>query len=189
MDIKNKTKKDVLTGFSSTYEPIYMFPDGAKTPSDMPAMLSVGASYKATDKLSVSGSFYYYFDKAVSYGKKSIYTNEFVSNDSLINDNFIDIAFGLEYSVTDKLLLSAGYLYGKTGVKPEYNSDLSYSLSSHTFGLGGKYAISPKMDVNLGVGYSMYQNSDKIVAEYNSKETYKKNTLIIGVGLDIKLGK
>jgi long-subunit fatty acid transport protein len=187
MEVKNKTTLDFVVDSMPGQAATTMFPDGAKTPADMPALLSIGVSYKATEKLSVSGSVYYYFDKAVKYGKKSMYTGEFVSNDSLIDNNFIDLAFGLEYQLTDKLLLSAGYLFGKTGVKPEYNSDLSFSNTSSTFGLGGKYAISPKFDINAGVAYSIYQKQDLDMVTY--KQSFQKNTLTIGVGVDIKLGK
>jgi len=188
IEIKNKTSKDVITGFTATATPITMFPDGAKTSADMPALLSLGLSYKVIEKLSVSGSAYYYFDKNVSYGKKSMFTGEFVSNDSTTNSNFIDIAVGVEYSLTEKLLLSAGFLYGKTGIKPEYNSDLSFSNSSTTLGIGGKYSISPKFALNLGVAYTMYEKSDKIIAKYsNAVESYVKNTILFGVGVDINL--
>ena len=60
IELTNETKVDE-TG---------SFPDGAKSRSDMPALLSIGASYPITKKLSASLGFNYYFDKSADYGKK-----------------------------------------------------------------------------------------------------------------------
>jgi long-subunit fatty acid transport protein len=97
----------------------------------------------------------------------------------------MDITFGLEYTLNEKLLLSAGVLYGKTGVKPEYNSDLSYSNSSTTIGFGGKYSFSPKVALNLGVAYTKYEKATKTIGTI--EETYLKDTWIFGIGFDINL--
>jgi long-subunit fatty acid transport protein len=186
MEVKNKTTKDVLVGYSSVGAPIYMFPDGEKIDADMPALISLGISYKVIEKLNVSGGYYYYFDKDVSYGKRSPTTGEYLeTNESLIDNNFMDITFGLEYTLNEKLLLSAGVLYGKTGVKPEYNSDLSYSNSSTTIGFGGKYSFSPKVALNLGVAYTKYEKATKTIGTI--EETYLKDTWIFGIGFDINL--
>ena len=193
--IKNETSKDFMTGFAANGDSITMFPNGAEIDADMPAMLSVGASYQVTEKMKAMAGGFMYFDKSANYGKKL--NNVYVSNDKLIDNNFYEISAGLEYKVIDKLLLSAGCLYGKTGVKPEYNSDLSYSNSSTTIGLGGKYSINDKIDIDLGVAYALYQDNSKdmsyivsgVPAPIAAKETYSKNTLIVGLGVNIKLAK
>lgn len=200
MEVKNKTTYDFVmdsvpgpAGHVTT-----MFPDGAVTPADMPALLSLGVSYKVLDKLSLSGSLYYYFDKAVEYGKKLTNSEgdlEFVSNDKVIDENFIDLAIGAEYNLTEKLLVSTGYMFGKTGVDQTFQSDLNFSISSHTFGVGGRYGISPKLDLNLGIAYTAYEKGKKHAAFSKnfpseiSRETYMKNTLTLGIGVNIKLSK
>jgi long-subunit fatty acid transport protein len=200
MELKNKTTMDFV--MDSVPGPngriTTMFPDGAKTPADMPALLTVGVSYKVLDKLGLSGSLWYYFDKAVEYGKKLPNDQgilEFVSNDKVIDDNFIEFAFGAEYNLTEKMLVSTGYMYGKTGVDQTFQSDMNFSVSSHTFGVGGKYSISPKMDVNLGLSWSMYEKGKKHAAFSKSfpneisRETYLKSTFTLGIGVNIKLSK
>ncbi|MBN2485461.1 MAG: outer membrane protein transport protein [Bacteroidales bacterium] len=193
MELTNETVKDFVTDSLPGQPATTMFPDGAKTPADMPALLSVGASYKVIDNLSVSGSFCYYLDKAVKYGKKI--GNEFVTNDKLMDANYIDIAAGVEYGLSEKLLISTGVLYGKTGIKPEYNSDLSYSNSATTIGIGGKYSINPNIAVNLGFAYTAYAKTEKTAnfsksyPEISSKESYLKTTMVIGAGIDISFGK
>lgn len=196
MEVKNKTALDFVTdsvpGTATT-----MFPNGAKIPADMPAMISAGVAYKITDKLSVSSSLYYFFDKSVEYGKKLPNEEgdlEYVKNDKVIDGNFIDWALGAEYQLTEKLLVSTGYMFGKQDVKQTFQSDMNYSISSHTYCIGGKYSISPKFDVNLGLSLSKYEKGKKHAKfSKNSSEialeTYMKDTFIVGVGVDIKLSK
>jgi long-chain fatty acid transport protein len=193
MDLTNNTTKDFVTDSLPGQQATTMFPDKAKTPADMPAMLSIGASYKVIDKLSLSGSYYYYFDKGVGYGKKL--NGEYVQNDKLMDHNFYEFALGAEYNVSDKILVSAGFLHGVTGVKPAYNSDLSFSNSSSTIGVGGKYSINSNIAVNLGFAYTKYLQEEKTdtfsksFSAITAKETYLKNNVVIGAGLDIRFGK
>ncbi len=170
------------------------FTDKAKSRADMPALLSIGASYPVTNKLTASLGMNYYFDKAADYGKKDT-LGAYVSNSSVIDKNYWELALGLEYNITDKFLVSAGFLRSQTGVSKNYQNDLSYSLSSNTIGLGGQYKITPGMALNLGGLITMYSNDDKT---FNHKlgtayipvtEEYSKSNWVLSVGLDIKIGK
>lgn len=182
MNVTNKTKVD-NTG---------LYGDGLKTPFDMPSTLSVGVAYKATDKLAISSGFHYYFDKKVNYGKKDYYTSVFVDNKKVIDKNFWEFAIGAEYSVTDKLLVSAGYLRTQTGVNEKYQSDLSHSLSTNTFGAGLKYTINDMIAINFGGMLSMYLEDHRMFAPpaifpVNFTDTYNRSTIVAAIGVDIKL--
>ncbi len=191
IELTNNTTKDFTTGFSGA-TPVTMFPDGEKLRNDMPAMLAIGASYKVSDKLGASIGTHYYFDKSANYGKKL--DGVYVENDKVIDNNLYEIAAGLEYNITEKLLASGGFLYGKTGVNAQdYQSDLSYSLTSGTIGLGGKYQINEMIGVNLGFGYTMYAEGEKTVdhifsatgANIPALETYYKDNFFLGIGVDL----
>lgn len=192
LELTNKTTKDFTTGYTSATDSTTMFPDGEKLRNDMPAMLSVGASYKVSSKLGVNVGTHYYFDKAANYGKKI--AGAYVDNDKVIDNNFFEVAGGLEYSLSEKLLVSAGYLYAKTGVNSDYQSDLSYSLTSNTMGLGGKFMVNDMIGVNLGFGYTMYADGEKTI-DHNfpstppvvipALETYYKDNWFVGIGVDL----
>lgn len=181
-----------LIGLTSTGAPVYMFPDGAKTRGDLPALLTVGVDYRIFSKLSASLGFHYYWDKTANYGKK--YNGMTVPNDRLIDKNNWELMFGLEYDVTDFLALSAGYMRNQTGVAPEYQTDLSYSLNTNTFGGGAKFAINPKLALNIGFAYARYDEGEKDYFRFiggdtsgtymTVTESYEKDALIIGLGLD-----
>jgi long-chain fatty acid transport protein len=170
---------------------VTMFPNGEKIDNDIPAMLSLGVDYKIIPKLSATAGFHYYFDKSANYGKKL--NGEYVDNSKVIDKNYYEIGLGLEYGITDKILVSGGYLLAKTGVSKDYQSDLSYSLTSNTIGGGFGIKVTDKIMVNAGVSYSIYNDGTKT---YNhvfpavgnptieTTDTYSKNTLILGLGLD-----
>jgi long-chain fatty acid transport protein len=193
MDLTNNTTKDFTTTYLANGDSVTMFPDGDKVANDMPAMISIGASAKATDKLTLNFGGHFYNDRAVSYGKKI--KGAYVENKDVIDRNFYELAAGFEYMITDKILVSAGYLYAETGVNESYQSDLSYSLSSRTYGAGGAYNITDKIQLNLGVGFSNYDQQDKWFihkfpgtgAYIPTNESYLKSNFFVAVGVDISL--
>lgn len=172
-----------LTNETST-DDVGLYPDGVETPSDMPANLSVGASFKPAAKLTLSAGYHLYFDKSANYGKKV--NNQLVENSRVIDNNFWEAAFGLEYDLSDNLLLSAGYLRTQTGVNDLYHSDLSHSLSTNSVGLGGRYMINPNVGVNLGFMLTMYEGYSKLFGTAY-REEYNRNAMVVAVGVDFKL--
>ncbi len=184
IELTNETKVD---GTGS-------FPDGQKSRSDMPALLSIGASYPVTKKLNASLGFNYYWDKNADYGKKDAHGMA-VENASIIDKNYYELALGLEYNLTDKFLLSLGLLTSQTGVSKDYQSDLSYSLSSNTIAFGGQYKITPGIGINIGGLNTFYSKDDRTfnhmlgTTAIPVKEDLSKTTWLVAVGLDIKIGK
>jgi long-chain fatty acid transport protein len=172
IDVKNKTKVDD-TG---------MFPDGKKTANDIPAILSMGISYEISDKWIVSGGYHHYFDSDAD-----------MSNDKQknINGGINEALIGTEYQLSKLLLVSAGAQYTKTGVKDAYQSDLSYSLNSYTFGFGGALNVTPDLKVNLGYFFTLYNDWHKASTSYNGsslagEDVYGRTNNVIGIGFDYK---
>ncbi len=187
-------------GFLYGYDgltPLYKYPDGEIKRNDMPALLTVGADYKITDKFLLSTGMHYYFDKSADYGHKDALGNA-IKNEDIIDNNYWEWALGLEYNISDKILVSGGYLRAQSGVSEEFQTDMDYKISSNTYGLGGAYSITPKIDLNLAVAYTMYVEDDKKF-DYNIAgsptnietvtETYNRDNLFIAIGFDFKFGK
>lgn len=182
LTLKNSTKKDVIGGVNADGSLIYMFPDGAKVRSDIPAILSVGVGYKAMEKMRLSAGMHYYFDKNATIESAPGVKKE-------IDGNLYEIALGGEYDITDKVLVSAGYLYAKTGVGQGYQTDLSHSLTSNTVGFGGAFKATEKMLINLGMLYTMYTSDSKTITYSNyggltAKESYNRTNIVFSVGID-----
>ncbi len=161
-----------------------VFTNGTKVIADMPAMLSAGIDYKLMENLSVAGSFNYYFDKKVDYdGSEAIHIN-------MIDHNLLEYGLGAEYGLSEKLRISAGWVATRTGVNSDYQSDQTYSTNTNSFGLGFGYRITPMIDLNLGGQYTFYADGSKSFTHtVPVTETYKKKTMLIGVGLDFYFGK
>jgi long-subunit fatty acid transport protein len=185
-----KTKLELKTTVNDGKDGYGMFKQDSAVNSDIPAMLSVGVGYKILDNFNVMAGFHYYWDKSANYGKTlDAEPNVPVKNDKVIDKNYFEIGLGLEYGVTENFFISGGYLLAKTGVSEDYQSDMSYSLSSNTFGLGFGIKFNENIMLNLGGSYSIYNKGTKEGTDGTSSLPYKfeltKNTLIIALGLDI----
>lgn len=175
---------DLATGM-----PTYMFKDGNRTSADIPAFLSIGAAYQATDKLNVTVGLHTYFDEAAAWATDD-------DGNATVDGNFLEYGLGLEYLLTDRFLVSAGYLGTKTNATEFYNDDLSYSLNTNTVGGGGAYKLNDKFTLQFGAFYTMYQDDtfDKSyvlmdgVTSVPYTETYAKATWAFSLGVDISLG-
>jgi opacity protein-like surface antigen len=156
------------------------FPDGAVTNSDIPAILSAGAEYKA-GKLSTSLSYTQYFDKQANWGGR----------EKLIDHGLWEIGLGLEYNITDKFLVSIGGSHSEIGVQPAYQNDLSFTNSSNSVGLGCQIGLTKKIDLNLAALNTFYVKNEKqyTLTGFTEPitETYQKANVVFSLGLDIKL--
>lgn len=161
-----------------------IFTDGQEVIADMPAMFAAGVSFRPSDRFMVSASMNMFMDTKVDYdGSDMIDVN-------MIDKNFKEFAFGLEYGLTDRLRASAGWLGAYTGVNSNYQSDLSYSLNTNTIGAGFGFRLNSMLDINIGGQFTMYEESSKsydYMLGANAipvVETYNKSTWVIAVGLD-----
>ena len=186
LEFTNATAKDVRTGFDQTTgEYITMFPDGAKTRLDMPAMLSVGATLRPIEPLLISAGSEIFFEKNADWGGR----------EDLLDGNSWGLGLGAEYSFGEKLLASASYSMTQSGASKDYQTDLSYSLPTNAISFGFAYAFTPSVELNVGAQLVNYSDGDKTfdddfgIGPVTVIETYAKNVWIIGAGLNISLAK
>jgi len=169
-----------------------MFPDGEKTRSDLPGMLTVGAQVKPLKKLTTSVGFNYFFDKSAYYGNIDD-TGEQIDNESSIDENGWIFNVSAEYKLLDILGVSAGFSTNNNGVNENYQSGLSYALKSNTVAGGVFVDLGEMITLNAGFTYVMYDDytMDKsylplgFPAPVDFTETYAKNTMIFAIGIDI----
>lgn len=180
--IRYEHKAEITLTNETVKDDVGLYPDGVETPSDMPANLSVGISFKPVSKLNLSAGYHFYLDKSANYGKKL--NNIFVENTEVIDNNFWEAAFGVEYELSDRLLVSAGYLRTQTGVNDNYHSDLSHSLSTNSVGLGGRFMVNENIAVNLGYMNTMYEGYTKVFTGY--QEEYNRKAMVVALGVDFR---
>ena len=185
LELTNKTKVDDLG----------LFPDGAKSRNDIPAILGVGVGYDA-GLLEAQLSYNMYFNKGVDWGYNTrdlaiwqevdptkIRTRE-------IEKNGMEIGLGLQFNVVDNFAFSVGGLYGDMGVADSYQSDFSYSNPSVTAGAGFQWKITDALALDAGVSNTFYQDqevtfNDPDLGNYN--ENLTKTTLNFAIGLSYSI--
>jgi len=171
LELTNNTKQDDVD----------MFPDGEVNNNDIPAIFAIGVDYGITDKFNASVSFNQYFDKGANWDGR----------EKLIDHGVWEAGLGLEYKITDFILVSGGFLHGETGVMPDYQTDLSYGNSSNTIGAGFEININEMITLNLAGLNTFYVKNQKEYSiedfsETTITETYTKDTKAFSIGVDIK---
>jgi long-chain fatty acid transport protein len=147
---------------------------------DLSASLSLGATFKPTEKLMLTASFNEYFDKNVKYDGR---TDE-------IDKNFLEYGLGVEYAFTEKLRISAGWSHTTTGVNNNYQNAMGFSTNTNSFGGGFGYRITPMIDLNLAFQRAFYAEGSKPFSDITTyTETYNKSTWMVAAGLDLSFGK
>jgi long-chain fatty acid transport protein len=171
LELTNKTTVDA-TG---------MFPDGVKTRSDIPAIFSLGSEYQLASWVRAMVSYNLYFEKQADLG----------GAEEFVDSNSYDYAAGLEFTLTDRILLSVGYSHAQISVSPQYQSDLSNELTSNTVGFGSRIRLSKRFDVDLGVIFVSYKDFSKSL-NYppigSFQETYGRKTWAFAVGFNFHPG-
>lgn len=185
LELTNSTKVDDLG----------LFPDGAKSRNDLPAILGVGVGYNA-GLVEAQLSYNMYFNKGVDWGYNTrdlaiwqnvdptkIRTRE-------IDRNGMEIGLGLQFNVLDNFAFSVGGLYGDMGIAESYQSDFSYSNPSVTAGAGIAWKLTDALTLDAGFSNTFYQDqnvsfNDPDLGLYN--ENLTKTTMSFAVGLSYSI--
>lgn len=169
LDVENNTKRDD-TG---------MFLDGVNTAHDIPALFTVGVSYKILPQLEASVGYHHFFDsKAKMADGKQVdagSTNEFLA--------------GVEYQLNKIFLVSAGGQITKYGVGNVYQRDLSFSCDSYSVGFGGAANVSENVRLNVGYFWTTYSDYTKepgggLGSLISSKDVFSRTNKVFAVGVD-----
>lgn len=197
--VKYEMKTNLTVTTSEIKDDVGMYTDGEEVPNEIPAMLSAGLRFKLGG-LNLQTGYHYYFDDAAKYGKKNS-AGEFVTNGEettftnstdkqLLAGNSYEFAIGAQYDLTKKFGISAGFLMTKTNPNPVYQSSLSYSLSTKTFGGGLVFKPTERFTIDLGFSTTSYDEYTKNFAAVGTapaySETYDKTAMVVAVGLGYK---
>ncbi len=154
--------------------------NGATKNEDHPATLGLGVSQRLHPKLRMETNLTYYFNKDADWEGAEKYFN-----------NGFDAGLAVEYAITPELLGSIGYMYTKNGIKSKHANNITINLpenpnlDSHSVGLGGAYAVTPNLDLNLGAGAVFYIDDD-ISVQGIGDVTYEKTIYFGAFGVQYK---
>ena len=168
----------------STFYPQYTI--NSKIRRDLPAILSVGASYKVTDNYLVSTSANYYFNRHAKMDRVTTFGGHEHGRDY---KNGWEIALGNEYKLNDKFTLIGSVNYARTGAKNSSFNDTEYALNSVTLGAGLRYKYDDTLSITGSVAHFIYDKEDgnfKEKYKVNENQKYHKEITAFGISLTKK---
>lgn len=183
LNVENKTKIDDTN----------MFADGVNTAHDIPALLTVGASYALLPSVSVSAGYHHFFDSDASMAEVTDpSTGIRKGKQHFIDGGTNEYLGGIEWQINKMFLVSGGVQFTRTGVTDPYQQDLSFSLNSYSVGIGGAVNVSETVRLNVGYFFTNYSDWTKDFANnYNGsgmsgKDVFSRTNKVFGVGVDFR---
>lgn len=159
--------------------------DGGKIAADLPALLTVGASYKPIDPLRINAGFHYFFDKQAS---------AYEHREDDLKRGTMEWNAGVEYDASKLVTVSAGWQSTNYGLSDKYMNDRSFVVNSNSIGVGACLHITKKMDLNIAYFctlYKHYKTSEpqqlSQTVNVNFESDYTRSNNVFGVGLDIDI--
>ena len=169
----------------TTFYPQYTI--GERVRRDLPAILSVGASYKVTDNYLVSGAANYYFNRHAKMDRVTAFGGHEYGLDY---KNGWEIALGNEYKINDKFTLIGSANYARTGAKSSSFNDTEYALNSFTLGAGVKYQYDETTAITASVAHFIYDKKDGTFTDryqgVTENQKYHKGITAFGLSLTKK---
>lgn len=189
VEMENDTEKLIanMAGSDASAQ-LGAFKDGVKTNKDIPALLTVGASYDLLENLKLSAAWWHHFDQNADWGGK----------EDLLNGDTNEFMWGLEYTISPKWLVSCGMAISRYGVDEKFWTDMEQVLDSETYAIGFRYSFTENIKFDLGVYTADYKNPytdtnnyDALDAQLgqamgttlNSIDTYERSSFLVGLGL------
>ncbi|MDT8378515.1 MAG: outer membrane protein transport protein [Desulfotignum sp.] len=153
---------------------------GAKSDRDLPAVLGLGISWDAMDRLNLNTSFTYYLEEDADWD----------GEEDLV-DNSWDLAFSATYRFLDNLRGSIGYMYTDVGMDAKdfgLTEQMSPALDAHSFFCGLGYDFSERITFDLGLMTNFYDDQtapDNIptIAGGGQPVTYDKQNTAVAMGV------
>jgi long-chain fatty acid transport protein len=157
---------------------------GAKSDRDLPAVLGLGVSWDAMDRLNLNTSFTYYFESSMDW----------TGYDDVDLDNTYDLAVSATYSFLDNLRGSIGYMYTDVGMDAKdfkLTEQMSPVLDAHSFFCGLGYDFTERITFDLGLMTNFYDDQttpDNIPAIVGGGKpvTYGKQNTAVAMGVAFK---
>lgn len=144
---------------------------------NLPAVASIGFSYNLDDKITLLSSGNFYFIKNAN--KDNPYENY---------DNGYEFSFGIDYKLSKKVTLMAGYQYTHTGANENTYKDTDFALNANLYGIGIKY--SPKEDRIYTLAYSFadYRTSSATsdISKKGTGTIFSKDVTAFGMSVEFK---
>ena len=154
-----------------------IFPNGAKVKAETPALLALAAS-RECGPVKITAEYHLYFDKDAK--------NSF---SPCITGNTMEYLAGAEWQISKRWLVSCGVQRTQLDMDENAYSDMNYSISSWSTGIGAAFQACDLLRINVGVMPTFYDEATAVGKDSNGidfKDVYNRTSMAWGIGLDFK---
>ena len=173
MNMKNKSTLDQ----ASEIPAMNKFLDGEKVAEDSPALFTVGAQWSVRPDVRVNLGYHHFFDKnATWYG----------NTQDLLDHDTNEFLAGAEWDLNDKFTISAGGQLTRYGLTDAYMNDLSFVVSSYSFGFGASYRVKDNIRLTAAYFQTNYEDYDKVTSqEPRISDSFTRTNRVLGLGVEV----
>ena len=179
-EFKMATELEIESAPVSAKDPVInsIFADGTKVKAETPALLALAVS-RNCGPVKITAQWHHYFDKDAQ--------NSF---SPVIEGNTNEYMLGVEGSITDRLLVSAGTQRTQLNMNENAYSDMNFSISSWSVGIGMAYRFCEAVCLNVGYMPTIYDEvtSKGMASGLPYTDVYQRTSHAWGIGLDLKFG-
>ena len=178
LSFKYDVKQDTVTGFPSGLGAAQGIIDGTKHRRDLPALFSLGVSYKFTPKIRIETGLTYYFNEDADWD----------GDEDVVDDGY-EVGIAFEYTFNKKLKASVGYLYTDAGMHAGDMLAAVPQLDSNSICGGIAYEAVPGLILNFALENTYYRDDSYIDTSSGTPLDieYKKNALDAECGIQYKI--
>jgi long-chain fatty acid transport protein len=156
--------------------------NGTEAHDDLPALFSLGVSYKITPALRVEPTLTYYFNENADIGGAFSHTKKL--EDRIANGYEVGIA--VEYAFTENLKTSAGILWTDTGADADDMKAWLPELNAFSMCTGVAWKAKPNLEVNIGIGWVFYRTDRTSSGAFYPNTEFSKDITQMAFGVQYK---
>ena len=178
-EFKMGTELEIKSAEVSAKDPVIngIFADGSKVKAETPALLALAAS-RQCGPVKITAEYHLYFDKDAE--------NSF---SSCIEGNTQEYLVGAEWQISKKWLVSCGVQRTQLDMNENAYSDMNFSTSSWSTGIGAAYQVCDLLRINVGIMPTFYEEVTSVGQDSNGinfTDLYDRTSTAWGIGLDFK---
>ena len=178
LNIENKTK--TLKAPEEAKPLLKPYADGEQTPHDIPAFLSVAASYSILPTLRASVEYHFFDDKHAG-----------LLNDrqKTLNHGTHEYLAGVEWDINKYLTVSGGFQKTNYGLSDSFQTDTSFYCDSYSLGFGARVNLNKSWSIDAAYFWTNYSDYEKKSTSYNGSQMpgsdlYSRTNKVFGVSLN-----
>lgn len=178
LNIENKTK--TLKAPEEAKPLLKPYADGEQTPHDIPAFLSVAASYSILPTLRASVEYHFFDDK---------HAGMLNDRQKTLNHGTHEYLAGVEWDINKYLTVSGGFQKTNYGLSDSFQTDTSFYCDSYSLGFGARVNLNKSWSIDAAYFWTNYSDYEKKSTSYNGSQMpgsdlYSRTNKVFGVSLN-----